>query len=129
MDALTAQIIIAFAFGVTFVVALMVLAIKFPHPTNVSYESDVTFDPYKPVGDPIHKQINRVVPGKGTDRFVLVLGHKENHFGTVTYKFQITLLHDDNRCIELGVHRVDIKGSVLIHERADIYSIPVRKSS
>lgn len=37
MDALTAQIIIAFAFGVTFVVALMVLAIKFPRPTPFQY--------------------------------------------------------------------------------------------
>lgn len=37
METLTAQIIIAFIFGVTFVVALIVLAIKFPHPTPFQY--------------------------------------------------------------------------------------------
>ena len=37
MDSLTAQIIIAFTFGLTFVVTLIVLAIKFPHPTPFQY--------------------------------------------------------------------------------------------
>jgi len=37
MPLLSAQVIIAFSFGVTFVVALIVLAIRFPHPTPFQY--------------------------------------------------------------------------------------------
>jgi len=37
MDFITAQIIMAFGFGVTFVVMMVVLAIKFPHPTPFQY--------------------------------------------------------------------------------------------
>ena len=37
MDPLTLQIIIAFAFGIIFVVMLFVLAIKFPLPTAFQY--------------------------------------------------------------------------------------------
>lgn len=37
MTPLTAQIVIAFVFGVVFVVTLIVLAIKFPHPTPFQY--------------------------------------------------------------------------------------------
>lgn len=37
MDYITAQITMAFGFGVTFVVMMVVLAIKFPHPTPFQY--------------------------------------------------------------------------------------------
>jgi len=37
MEPITAQIIIAFSFGVTFVAALIILAIRFPEPTSFQY--------------------------------------------------------------------------------------------
>ena len=37
MNTFTAQVIVAFAFGIIFVVTLMVLAVKFPHPTPFQY--------------------------------------------------------------------------------------------
>ena len=37
MNPLSAQVVIAFAFGIIFVIALIILAIKFPHPTSFQY--------------------------------------------------------------------------------------------
>lgn len=97
------------------------------YTNNVSYETDIVLDPSKRQGDPIHKQIDRVVPGKGVDRFVLVLGQKEHTLESVTYKFNLALLHDDKTQIELGAHRVLIRGTFKVHERADLYSIPTEE--